>query len=255
MDHLILSSILQGITESLPVSSSLHLSLINALFNRPQTPDRVFEVFLHLWTMLSVLLYFWPDAWKVLKSLFVPREDRSLLWKTVLGTLSMVVVGFLVKRSEIEFSKSFQALGWVSIIFGILMFLVDRLAPQDSNQISYKKAFIIGLFQAASFVPGASRLGCALTGARFLGIKRLESAHFSFLLSLPSVLGAITLTSFDLFLDGKPIPFNFPLWLPALIISFSLISIFLFLKYFKKHSLLPFALYRVGLGVFLIWYF
>jgi len=197
MDHFLQSistGVIQGTTEFLPVSSSGHLFLFRNLFQVNFGTDYV--VLLHLGTLIAVVFFFWKDIWNILKGLFSKEMDA---WKIVIslivGTIPAAIAGLLLE----DFLEAYLTSNWVIgvslIITGLLLFVTDRFPENRTGlkEVGLKKAFIIGLFQAAAIVPGLSRSGLTLFGSLLVGLKREEAFKFSFLLSIPVILGGTLL--------------------------------------------------------------
>lgn len=253
-------SCIQGVSEFLPISSSGHLFLAGQLFAL-QTTGRLTEVLLNLATLLVVLVYFRRDVKLLLCSLtdavrgyLSPQFHQGL--KICTATLPVVIVGFLVHRYMDHLTHSLMLFGTVSILTGFLMLLADKCGKTHITyeRLSYRKAFIIGVFQTGAFIPGASRLGLSLTAARFLGCKRADAARFSFLTSLPIGIGAFTLLLKSAMQSGFfHIGFD---WFVVLLTCFFVgyCSLYLFMWWMRRHTLLLFGIYRILLGAFVLFY-
>lgn len=174
-----LFGIIQGLTEFLPVSSSGHLVLAKKILNL-ETPGVLFESILHAGTLLAIFFYFLKDILKI---------KRKTIYLILTGTIPAAFVGY-VFSSQIEkiFNSTFLV-GVALLLTGVLNFLVDKITAQKNN-INYKKSFIIGIFQAIAIIPGVSRSGSTIFAGTKLGISKKDAAKFSFLLSVPAVLGA-----------------------------------------------------------------
>src|SRR6056297_3028755 len=197
MDNFIqsfITGVIQGTTEFLPVSSSGHLFLLRNYFHFDFGTDYV--VLLHFGTLIAVLFFFWKDIWEILKGLF--SKDFSawkLFFALIIGTIPAAVSGLLIEDFLEAFLTSNLTIG-ISLIFtGFLLFLSDRFKKSDLSitDIGVKTALIIGLFQAMAIVPGLSRSGLTLFGALFLRVNRSDAFKFSFLLSIPVILGSTLL--------------------------------------------------------------
>ena len=187
MIEIIILSLIQGITEFIPVSSSSHLILISDYIkfdNRGLSID----VSLHIGSFLGVITFFYKDIFEFVK-------NRELFFKIFISSIPVMVVGFLlVETNLINNLRSIKIIGWTTLIFGILLYLSDKFKLErdlDKN-FSYKAVIIIGVAQVLSLVPGVSRSGIVITAARFLNFKRKDSAKISFLLSIPT-LGAVSI--------------------------------------------------------------
>lgn len=247
MIEILILSFIQGVTEFLPVSSSSHLILVSEYLNF-EGQSLSIDVSLHIGSFLAVVLYFYKDILNFLK-------NRFLFLKIFISSLPVMIIGFfLVKFGLIEKIRNLELIAWMTIIFGILLYVSDRfsLSKDLDKNFTYKSAILIGLFQILSLVPGVSRSGIAITAARLLNFKRIDSAKISFLLSIP-ILGAVSFFGIkNLFLlnDVYLIKLN----LLSIFMSFiiSLLTIKYFLKYINKFNLNLFVFYRIFLGLVLI---
>ncbi len=259
MENTIILSIIQGITEFIPVSSTAHMILAGKLFG-VKTAGRMTEVSLHIGTLAVVLLYFKNDIkdffqgfLKLFSGEITKGFNRFLM--IVIATVPVVVAGYVVNT---YFDKSFRSLSvmaWTSIFFGMLLLFVDKSSPTTKKyeSMTYKDAVIIGLLQVLALVPGSSRLGTTIIGARLLGYDRVGAARFSFLLSIPVIIGAMTLLIIkNNGQGGLQISFD---TLSGLVIAFVVgyIALRFVMFYLKKHTFLPVAVYRIALGIYILW--
>lgn len=249
MLEILILSIVQGITEFLPVSSSSHLILISNKFNF-QNQALSIDVSLHIGSFAAVMFFFRKEIMNFYK-------NRILFFKILVSSIPIMVVGFyLVELNLIERIRNIEVIAWTTILFGILLFISDKfkLEKEIKDGLSYKSAILIGLFQILSLIPGVSRSGIAITAARFLKFKRVDSTKISFLLSIP-ILGAVSIFGLKNLLASEDLMFT-QLNLFSIIISFffSLITIKFFLKYISKFNLKIFVYYRVVLGLILLFF-
>ena len=247
MFEILILSIVQGITEFLPVSSSSHLIIISEYieFENKSLP---LDVSLHLGSFLAVVIYFFKDIVNLI-------NNKNLLIKILVSSFPVMLVGFiLVETNFIDNLRNVKIIGWTTLIFGILLFISDKydLTKNIDNNFNYKSALLIGAFQVLSLVPGVSRSGITITAARLLNFKRYDAAKISFLLSIPT-LGAVSLFGFKNIIVSQDLSFSI-LNLISIFFSFifSIITIKFFLKYIKKFSLTLFVIYRIILGVSLL---
>ncbi|MEA1883212.1 MAG: undecaprenyl-diphosphate phosphatase [Thermotogota bacterium] len=188
------AGIIQGTTEFLPVSSSGHLFLFRNFFNIDFGTDYV--VLLHFGTLLAVLFFFWKDIWQIIHGLFTKNfYSWKLFFALIIGTIPAAVSGLLIEEFLEQHLTSNLTIGISLIITGVFLFFSDYLKKTDYSikQIGMKKAFFIGIFQALAIIPGLSRSGLTLFGALLLGVKREDAFKFSFLLSIPVILGSTIL--------------------------------------------------------------
>ena len=247
MIEILILSLVQGITEFLPISSSSHLILISKYLNFDSQSLSI-DVSLHIGSFLAVIFYFYKDIINF-------YENKILFLKIFVSSIPVMVVGFfLIKSGAVEKIRSIEIIAWTTLIFGFLLYISDKfeLKKNIKNDFNLKSAIIIGLLQISSLIPGVSRSGIAITAARFLKFKRTDAAKISFLISIP-ILGAVSGYGFMNILFTKNINFTI-INLLAIILSFlfSLLTIKYFLKYIKKFSLNIFIIYRVLLGLILL---
>lgn len=253
-------SCIQGISEFLPISSSGHLFLAAEFFNIHGV-GRLTEVLLNFATLVVVFVYFRRDVGDLLGSFkdlcrgyVSPHFHQGL--KICTATLPVILVGFLVHHYMDHLTHSLKLFGVISILMGVFMMLADRWGKTTVTyeRVSYRKAFIIGLFQVGAFIPGASRLGLSLTAARLLGCKRQDAARFSFLTSLPIGIGAFVLLLKSALQSGFfQVGFD---WFVVLMTCFFMgyCSLYLFMWWLRRHGLMFFALYRILLGGLVLLY-
>jgi len=240
-------SLIQGITEFLPVSSSSHLILVSKFLNF-ENESLSIDVSLHVGSFMAVVVYFYKDILSFFK-------NKILFLKIFISSLPVMIFGFfLVESGMIEKIRNLKLIAWTTLTFGILLYISDKfkLVKNISKNFTYKSAIVIGFFQIFSLIPGVSRSGVAITAARFLNFKRLDAAKISFLLSIP-ILGAVSvfgIKNLILYEDAYLTKLN----LISIILSFlfSLITIKYFLYYIKKFNLNVFVYYRTLLGLILL---
>jgi len=252
----IVLGIVQGLTEFLPISSSGHLRIVPALVGWPD-PGAAFSAVVQLGTMAAVVVYFAADLWRIvwswLRALVRPELrgtlDTRLGWYIILGTIPIVVIG-IVFADQIEGgARDLRLVGWVLILFGIVLYLADRVTPQrkDVTDLNLRDGLIYGLAQALALVPGVSRSGATITAGRLLHYERADAARFSFLLSVPAVVGS---GLFEMRHVGDA---GGPAWGPTIVATLAAFvvgyaSIAWLLRYLVRHGMLVFAVYRVLLG-------
>lgn len=197
----VLLGIVQGLTEFLPISSSGHLVLGESLL-KVKFDDISFEVFLHFGTLFSVVIFFRHRIWSMLKALWLKArsisgssvssynsENWRLFWQIIVGSIPAGVIGLLFENI---LEKSFSSVIFVSVMLlvtGVVLFSTQFFKEKKEN-LTFGNTFIIGLAQAIAILPGISRSGVTISTGIFAGVKRSKVAEFSFLLSLPAVLGA-----------------------------------------------------------------
>ncbi len=248
---ILLLSIVQGISEFIPVSSSGLLVIFENIFEI-QNNNLLINVTMHGGSLAAVVLFFYKDLISLWK-------NPKLLLNLIIATIPVVIVGgFLQYYGIIDQLMNIVVIGYSTIFFGILLFFSDRNNEDKkfNHSISNKDSFIIGLYQVLALIPGTSRSGITLTGARFLKFNRVDAARFSFLLSIPTLSAAFILSAYKIYkLDETE--FN-TLLLLAFIFSFvcSLLTIKYFLIFLKNFSLNVFVVFRIimGLGLLTFYY-
>ena len=247
MIEILILSLIQGITEFIPVSSSSHLILISNYLNF-DNQNLSIDVSLHIGSFFAVIFYFKKDIFDFFK-------NRILFFKILIGSIPVMLVGYvLIKFSLIDQLRNIKIIGWTTILFAILLFLSDKFkrSKKINDNLSYKSALFIGIFQVLSLIPGVSRSGIAITAGRFLEFERVEAAKISFLLSIPT-LAAVSFFGINNLLESES--FNFSLInLVSIVLSFifSLITIKYFLKFICNFSLNIFVIYRIILGILIL---
>ena len=247
MIEIFILSIIQGITEFLPVSSSSHLILISKYFNFSNQGLSI-DVSLHIGSFIAVLVYFHKDIVSLL-------DNKILFLKILISSMPVMIVGFyLVETGIIDKIRDIKVIAFTTIIFGVLLFISDKfnLEKNINENFTFKSAFFIGFFQVLSLIPGVSRSGIAITAARLLSFKRMILENF-ISNSIP-ILGAVSVFGIKNLILSDNLNFTY-LNLLSIITSFifSYLTIKYFLKYIKKFDSLfiteffRFAAYNIGL--------
>ena len=246
IEILILAAI-QGISEFLPVSSAAHLVLVSKYYSFVNQSLLV-DICLHLGSLLAIIFYFRNDLLNFIK-------NKNFLIKILIGTIPIIPVGYMLYQTGLIYQlRSLEVIGWTSLIFGIFLYISDKSKTKReiNKTFSYKSAFLIGMFQVLSLIPGVSRAGVTITAGRLLGFNRFESAKISFFLSIPTLAAASILGIYNIYIE-KSTELNF-LAIIAVIFSFifSYITISLFLKFIQKFNLNIFVIYRIALSIFIL---
>lgn len=258
--QIVVLSLIQGLTEFLPVSSSAHLILGGKLLGWPDQ-GLVFDVATHLGTLLAVLIYFRRDLALMLRSWAGPvrsesdRRHRSLLACLAAASIPALVLGFLMHDLVELYLRDVRIIAWTTIGFGLLLWLADAQGgrSRDLSGIRLPAAVVIGLAQSLALIPGVSRSGVTITAGRFLGFSPDAAARFSFLLAIPVVAAAGGFGAFRVAAGDAGID-----WLQfALACGFAALAgwvcIAAFLALLKRVGLKPFVVYRLLLGLVLLW--
>ena len=246
VEILILAAI-QGVFEFLPVSSFAHIVIISKYYAF-NNQNLLIDICLHLGSLIATIFYFRKDLFDFIK-------NKNFLIKILIGTIPIIPVGYIFYQTGIiNFLRNFEVIGWMSLIFAILLYLCDKtkVTKKIDPEFTNKSAIIIGLFQILSLVPGVSRSGITITSGRLLGFSRFESAKISFFLSIPALGAASFLGIYNIYREGSA-ELNF-LALIAIIFSsiFSYFTIALFLNFIKKFSLNIFVIYRIVFSLFIL---
>ena len=246
VEILILSAI-QGISEFLPVSSTAHLILVSKYYAFANQ-SLLIDICLHLGSLLAIIIYFRDD-------LFDFINNKSFLIKILVGTIPIIPFGYIIYRTGlIEQLRNLEVIGWMSLIFGILLYLSDKskVTKKIDTEFTNKSVLFIGLFQVLALIPGVSRSGITITSGRMLGFSRFDSAKISFFLSIPTLTAASLVGIYNVYREGST-ELNF-LAIVAVIFSFtfSYMTIALFFNFIKKFNLNIFIIYRIALSLFIL---
>lgn len=276
LDVLILSFI-QGLTEFLPVSSSAHLIFPSKLFNM-EDQGLAFDVAVHFGTLLAVVLYYMADLVKISTFTIESCVKRKMTpiakigFCIVIGTIPACVAGVLFEKAiSTTIRDNIHVIAYATIGFGLLLGLASKfnstqvwrnIAKNEGERadslrhLSFAQAAVIGLFQAIALIPGTSRSGITLTAGLFLGLKREAAARFSFLLSIPIILASAVFEILKLY-KSQTLELEWINLILGAIISFlfALVVIHLFLKYISRSGMAIFVIYRVLLGLLLLYMF
>ena len=250
MIEVFLLSIIQGVTEFIPVSSSAHLILFSKLFNF-NSENLIIDVSLHFGSFTAIVFYFRKEILDFLK-------NKNLFFLIILSSLPTLLFGFLlIKLDLIGNLRSIKIIGWTTLFFGIILYFSDLSAKKNkiNSNFNLKCAIIIGLIQILALIPGVSRSGITISTARFLQFERSEAAKISFWLSIPT-LGAIGFYNIQKLIKINEFTITIENYFAMLAsFVFSLIAIKYFIKYLQKFSMFIFVIYRLILGFVLIFFF
>ena len=248
--EVLILSIVQGISEFLPVSSSAHLIVFSNIIDF-SNKSLIFDVGLHLGSLLAILFYFRKELLNI-------TNDKKLFNLLLIGSIPLILFGYIFYSTGIINSfRNLKIIAWTTLIFGLLMYFADtfNIKKKIEKDLTIKNILIIGVMQILAVIPGVSRSGITITASRFLNFDRHDSTKISFYLSIPALMGASVLSLKDVV--NKNIEFNF-LLIISIILSFifSYLTIKYFLIYTKNFSLKFFVIYRIILSImiFLIIY-
>ena len=245
--HIFVVSIIQGITEFIPVSSSAHISLLSKIFNF-QDIELIFNVSAHSGSLIAVIFFF-------RKEVFEFTKNKNLFFKIALASIPIGIIGLiLIKYGLITNLRTLEVMGWTTILFGLLLYISDKFKINNNieQNLNFKNVLGIGCFQILALIPGVSRSGIIITGARFLKFNRIDSAKISFLLSIPTLGGWSLYGLYDLIKQNDNLLNISAILTTFLSFLFSYLTIKYFLVYLKKFNLSLFVAYRVILGIVLL---
>jgi undecaprenyl-diphosphatase len=252
--------IVQGLSEFLPISSTAHLRVVPAIFGWDD-PGAAFSAVIQLGTMLAVVVYFWRElthvafAWVrgIVDASVRQTLEYRLGWYLILATIPVGILGFLF-RDQIETgARNLWLIASTLIIMALFLLLAERVGTRTRKEedLNRSDAIVVGAAQSLALIPGVSRSGATITAGLFRGLNREAAARFSFLLSVPAVVGSGLFEARKIGDDGGP---GMGVTILATIFSFAvgLASIAWLLRYISEHSTLVFVIYRIALGVLLI---
>lgn len=259
--EIIILAIIQGITEFLPISSSAHLLLPAELLGW-RSQGLAFDVAVHVGSLLAVLIYLRDDVGRMTVAFCQhgwrkqQTEDSRLAWWIIVGTIPVIVVGFLLKDWIELNARTALVMAATTIGFGLLLWYADATAKLKIKMVQMRgtQALVIGLAQILALIPGTSRSGITMTAGLMLGFDRESAARFSFLLSIPAILGAGLLSTLDLLSASNPVNWSELLYGAAFSFVSAYLCIYLFLSWISRIGMLPFVIYRLILGVILLWF-
>ncbi len=258
--QVVILSVLQGLTEFLPISSSAHLILVPTLTGWPDQ-GLAFDVALHIGSLTAVVIYFRRDLAGMARSWtrsLTTRQfdaDARLAWAVLLGTIPVGLAGLATKDIVSTQLRSPVMLAIGLIAFGLLLSWADwrHRGTRSEHQITWRDVLIVGCAQALALFPGTSRSGITMTAALMAGLSREGASRFSFLLSIPVIVLAGGLETRELLSNGHPVDWN-ALWLGAVLSGISAyLCIHYFLAFINRIGMQPFVAYRLLLGAILLW--
>lgn len=262
--------IIEGITEWLPISSTGHLILAQLIFPlRNASPQftEMFEVVIQLGAILAVVVLFWGQLWPFCadkNKSYIKKDVWSMWFHVLVAIIPTVLVALPFEDWFNTNFYNYQTVAFTLILYGILFIIIENLNKKRTpkitaiDQLSYKTAFLIGLFQVLSIIPGTSRSGATIIGALLLCVARPVAAKFTFFLAVPTMLGASLLKTVKFAVNGASITgLETSMLAIATIVAFlvSLLAISFLMKYVQKHDFKVFGWYRIALGVIVFAYF
>lgn len=259
--------IVEGITEWLPISSTGHMLLVDEFFtlNADESFKEMFFVVIQLGAIIAVVVMFWNKMWPFQfkdKSQPIVKKDIFSMWfKVIVACIPSAVLGLLLDDFlEAHFGNA-VTIAIMLIVYGIAFIVIEnwnkKRTPKTEklDDITYKTAFIIGLFQVLSMIPGTSRSGATIIGALIIGVSRTAAAEFTFFLAVPTMLGASALKLLKFGLDFTSA--EIMTLVIGMVVAFvvSLLCIKFLMSFIRKHNFKPFGWYRIVLGIIVLLYF
>lgn len=258
--YLLIVAIVQGITEFLPVSSSGHLILL-PLFLGVQDQGQAIDVAVHVGTLGAVILYFWRDVRVGL--LGIPRlltgridtPGSKLAFLLVIATIPVIIIGLVLKVTGLSDAlRSPVVIGWTMLIFGLVLYWFDQKSPEIKEQGDWSTADAVklGLWQAIALIPGTSRSGITITGARALGYTRSDGARIAMLMSIPTIMASGLLLGAEVVGDADWVMLKAAAIGAVFAFGAALLALTLMMRLLRSVSFTPYVIYRVILGVILL---
>lgn len=258
--QIIVLAIIQGISEFLPISSSAHLILVPKLTDWPDQ-GLAFDVVVHMGTLIAVVYYYKHIINQLFSDFFfsiVKREtvgESKLAWGLLLATIPVGVAGFLFKDFIGSELRSIEIVGYATLIFGVLLGVAILLSAKRKTirgALTWLDISFIGAMQILALVPGVSRSGVTITAGLLIGLSRKATVQFSFLLSIPVITLSVILILADIYQEQQTV--NSALLILGFMISAvsAYITIVFFIRLLDTMSMMPFVIYRLFLGLFLL---
>jgi undecaprenyl-diphosphatase len=243
--EIVILSLIQGISEFLPISSSAHLIVVSTLYEF-KSSSLLIDVSLHLGSLLAIIFFFKNELLDL-------KNNQKLLSLIIFGSIPLIIVGYILYKTELIYLlRDLKIIAWTTLIFGIVLYFADkcRFDKKISSNLNLKIILYIGLFQTLALVPGVSRAGITMTAARVLKFNRFDSSKISFLLAIPALAGASLLSLKNSL--GQSFEVNYLVFV-AIIFSFllSYFTVKFFLQYINKFSLNIFVIYRIIIAIIL----
>jgi len=259
--NLLLIALIQGVTEFLPVSSSGHLILLPSLTGLADQ-GQVIDVAAHLGTLAAVVLYFWSDVRLALGGTGrllrgkIDTKGAFLALCLLIATIPVVIVGLVLNVTGLsDAMRGIAVIGWAMIIFGVVLYWADQKGETTRTAESWtlKHAFQMGLWQAVALIPGTSRSGITITAGRMLGYNRTDAARLSMLMSIPTIIASATLLGLDVIGTADAGALRDIGIVMAMSFIAALFALTLMMRLLKSVSYTPYVIYRIALGLMLLW--
>jgi undecaprenyl-diphosphatase len=259
--NLLLIALIQGLTEFLPVSSSGHLILLPSLTGLVDQ-GQIIDVAAHLGTLAAVVLYFWADVRLALGGVLrllrgkIDTKGAFLALCLFIATIPVIIAGLILKVTGLsDAMRGIAVIGWAMIIFGIVLYWADQKGPttRTTEGWTLKHAIQMGLWQALALIPGTSRSGITITAARMLGYTRTDAARLSMLMSIPTIIASAALLGLDVIGTADAGALRDIGIVIAMSFVAALFALTLMMRLLKSVSYTPYVIYRIALGVVLLW--
>ena len=264
----LLYGIVEGITEWLPVSSTGHLILLGEWIPLQVSDSfgEMFDVVIQLGAILAVIVLFFHklNPFSQKKSSLEKKSTWGLWFRVLVAVIPSGIVGILLDDWLDATLYNYITVAVALIIYGVVFLLIEHFKPEgsarvtDARQLTYRTAFLIGIFQVLALIPGTSRSGSTIIGAMLLGLSRAAAAEFSFFMAIPTMAGASLVKVAKFVGDGMTMaPQEWAILAVGCVSAFmvSLISIRFLMDFVKKHSFASFGVYRIALGAVVLLYF
>jgi len=243
--EILILSLIQGVSEFLPISSSAHLIIVSTLYEF-KSSSLLIDTSLHLGSLFAITFYFKKDLLGI-------HNNQKLMTLIIIGSLPIIIIGYFLYSTELIYLlRDIKVIAWTTLIFGITLYIADKSTFNKNikSNLNLRTILYIGFFQTFALIPGVSRAGITITAGRFLKFNRYDSSKISFLLSIPALAGASVLSLKDIFKES--FEFNYFI-LIAITLSFlfSYFTVKFFLNYVNKFSLNIFVIYRIIVAIIL----
>lgn len=259
--YLLLVAVIQGITEFLPVSSSGHLILLPNLTGMTDQGQAI-DVAVHVGTLAAVVIYFWRDVAVGLGGLprllrgRVDTPGAKLALLLIVSTIPVIVAGLILKETGLsDAMRSIAVIGWTMLVFGIVLYFADQKGPVDKTAEDWTMgdAIKMGLWQVLALIPGTSRSGITITGARMMGYARTDAARLSMLMSIPTIVASGLLLGVEVAGEADASLARDAGIAALFAFGAALLALVLMMRLLRSVSFTPYVIYRVVLGAILIW--
>ena len=249
--QILILSIIQGITEFLPISSQSHLILTSKLLGMSDQ-GLSFDIALHAGSLMAILIYYRKEVTKIMS---ISDEGIQYLKLIIIGSIPLPIIGLLFVDIVSENLRTINTIAFMTIVFALLLYFAERRNHENKNSfvtLSFFTIIFIGFMQTLAIMPGVSRSGIVITAALLLNYSREDSIKIAFLLSIPAIFMATVYQSMQLYEVGNIESLNEHLLGMILSFIFSYITIHLFISTINKISFTPYIVYRLALGLLLL---